>query len=50
MGTVVIILVFIFAVIAVPFAAILGLLGFWVAGFWGALIGVIVGLSIQGSN
>lgn len=34
----------------VPFATILGLIGFWVFGFWGALIGVLIGLGLQSRN
>ncbi|MGA1842404.1 MAG: hypothetical protein ACMUIU_17445 [bacterium] len=30
----------------VPLAAILGLLGFWIFGFWGALIGTVLGIII----
>lgn len=40
----------IFAFLVAPFALILGLLGFWAIGFWGALIGVILGLMIQGQS
>jgi hypothetical protein len=45
--TVLTILGTIFALITVPVATILGLIGFWIFGFWGALIGVLVGLGIQ---
>ena len=48
MGTVLLILGTIFAFCIVPVATILGLLGFWLAGFWGALIGVILGLVMEG--
>jgi hypothetical protein len=37
----------IFALIIVPVATILGLIGLWILGFWGALIGVIAGLVFQ---
>jgi hypothetical protein len=37
----------IFALITVPLATILGLLGVWMFGFWGALIGVLIGLYFQ---
>ncbi len=47
MLTVLTILGTIFALLIVPIATILGLLGYWVFGFWGALVGVIVGLVIQ---
>jgi len=47
MLTVLMILGTIFALFIVPLATILGLIGFWIFGFWGALVGVIVGLSMQ---
>jgi len=34
---------------AIPAAMILGLLGFWLFGFWGALIGFLSGYFIQGA-
>ena len=40
----------IFALMVVPLGTILGLIGFWILGFWGALIGVLVGIGIQVSN
>lgn len=40
----------IFALFTVPIATVLGLIGFWVFGFWGALVGVVVGLVIQAGN
>ncbi len=50
MFTVLTILGSIFALLTVPIATILGLIGFWIFGFWGALIGVLVGLGIQFGN
>jgi hypothetical protein len=50
MFTVLMILGTIFALFTVPIATILGLLGFWISGFWGALIGVVIGLLIQFGN
>ncbi len=50
MVTVLTILGTIFALLTVPIATILGLIGFWIFGFWGALVGVIVGLGIQLGN
>jgi hypothetical protein len=50
MATVLTILGAILAFVTVPIATILGLVGFWIFGFWGALIGVLVGLGIQGWN
>ena len=50
MVTVLTILGGIFALVTVPIATILGLIGFWIFGFWGALIGVLVGLGIQLEN
>ena len=47
MVTVLTILGAIFALLTVPVATILGLIGFWIFGFWGALIGVLVGLALQ---
>lgn len=47
MLTVLTILGGIFALFTVPWATILGLLGVWLLGFWGALIGVLIGLYIQ---
>jgi hypothetical protein len=47
MVTVLTILGAIFALITVPIATIIGLIGFWIFGFWGALIGVLVGLGLQ---
>jgi hypothetical protein len=49
MFTVLMILGTIFALCIVPIATILGLIGFWILGFWGALVGVVVGLVIQAS-
>ena len=50
MVTVLTIIGAILAFLAVPIATILGLIGFWVFGFSGALIGVIVGLVLQCGN
>jgi len=47
MMTVLLILGTILALCTVPIATILGLIGFWILGFWGALIGVFIGLFIQ---
>ena len=47
MVTVLTILGTILALFTVPIATILGLIGFWIFGFWGALIGVLVGLLMQ---
>jgi hypothetical protein len=47
METVLLIIGSIFALLIVPIATILGLIGFWIFGFWGALIGVIVGFMLQ---
>lgn len=47
METVLLIIGSIFALLIVPIATILGLVGFWIFGFWGALIGVIVGFILQ---
>lgn len=47
MVTVLTILGAIFALITVPIATILGLIGFWIFGFWSAFIGVLVGLGLQ---
>ena len=47
MATVLIIIGTIFALLLVPIATILGLLGVWLFGFWGALVGVVIGLGIQ---
>jgi hypothetical protein len=32
-----------------PFATVFGLIGVWAFGFWGCLIGVVVGLLVQNS-
>lgn len=37
----------IYAALLLPFAFILGLLGFWIGGTVGAVIGVVLGLLIQ---
>jgi hypothetical protein len=50
MYTVLMILGTIFALVTVPFATILGLIGFWLFGFWGALIGVLIGLGLQANS
>jgi len=50
MVTVLTILGTLLALATVPIATILGLIGFWLFGFWGALIGVLVGLGIQSGN
>lgn len=50
MVTVLTILGAIFALVTVPVATILGLVGFWIFGFLGALIGVFVGLVLQFGN
>jgi hypothetical protein len=50
MFTVLMILGTIFALFTAPNATILGLLGFWIFGFWGALISVVIGLLIQFRN
>lgn len=50
MVTVLTILGAILAFVTVPIATILGLVGFWIFGFWGALIGVLVGLVLQLGN
>lgn len=47
MATVLLIIGAIFALMIVPIATILGLLGVWLFGFWGALIGVVIGFGIQ---
>lgn len=47
MVTVLTILGAIFALVTVPLATVLGLIGFWIAGLPGALIGVLVGLGLQ---
>jgi hypothetical protein len=47
MATVLLIIGTIFALSIVPLATIFGLIGFWVFGFWGALIGVLIGLGMQ---
>jgi hypothetical protein len=47
MLTVLTILGTIFALCVVPSATIIGLIGSWVFGFWGALIGVFIGLGID---
>lgn len=44
MATVLLILGIILALLIVPAATIMGLIGFWIFGFWGALIGIIIGL------
>lgn len=38
----------IFALMIVPFALVLGFIGFWIGGGIGAAIGVVVGFLIQG--
>ena len=40
----------IFAFMVIPVGTILGLIGFWMFGFWGALVGVFVGIGIQAGN
>ena len=47
MLTVLTILGTILALVTVPIATILGWVGFLIFGFWGALIGVIVGLMME---
>ena len=47
MATVLLIIGTIFALSIVSLATIFGLIGFWVFGFWGALIGVLIGLGMQ---
>jgi hypothetical protein len=47
MITVLSILGTLFALATVPIATILGLIGFWIFGFWGALIGILIGLAAQ---
>jgi hypothetical protein len=47
MGTVLMILGTIAALLLAPGATILGLIGYWIMGFWGAMIGVIIGLLAQ---
>ena len=47
MFTVLMLLVGIFALVTVPLASILGLLGVWIFGFWGGLFGVLIGLYFQ---
>lgn len=37
----------ILALMFVPYALILGFIGLLVFGFWGALIGVVIGLELQ---
>ena len=49
MTTVLTILGAILAFVTVPVATIIGLIGFWIFGFWGALIGVVIGLIWQSS-
>jgi len=50
MLTILTILGTIFALFTVPIATVLGLIGFWIFGFWGALIGVVIGLAIQSGS
>ncbi len=50
MHTVLMILGTLLALVTVPVATLLGLLGFWIFGFWGALIGVLMGLGVQFGN
>jgi hypothetical protein len=47
MFTVVGIIMGLFAFAIVPVAVILGLLGLWIFGFWGAFVGVILGLGLK---
>jgi hypothetical protein len=47
MATVLLIIGAIFAFYIVPIATILGLIGFWIFGFWGALAGVILGMFFE---
>ncbi len=47
MLTVLLILFTIGALCVVPIATVLGLIAYWIFGFWGALIGVLIGLGIQ---
>lgn len=35
------------AFLSFPIATVLGLIGVWIFGFWGALVGVVVGLFVQ---
>jgi hypothetical protein len=49
MMTVLAILGTIFALFVFPYATLLGLLGVWIFGFWGALVGILIGLTLQGS-
>jgi len=50
MLTVLSILGTILALFIVPWATIIGLIGFWMFGFWGALFGVIIDLVIQAAR
>lgn len=49
MFTVLLILGTIVALCIAPVATIFGLLGVWIFGFWGAVIGIVLGLWIQGA-
>ena len=49
MMTVLLILGTLVALILFPCATLLGLLGVWIFGFWGALVGILIGLTLQGS-
>jgi hypothetical protein len=47
MLTVIIAIVFVFFLCVAPFAAILGIIGVWIGGTVGAVIGVLIGFGIQ---
>jgi hypothetical protein len=49
MHTVLIVLGCIFALSIVPAAFILGMIGYWLLGTIGAVVGVLIGLGMQGS-
>jgi hypothetical protein len=50
MGNILLILITLVAFGWIPLATILGWFGYWIFDFWGALIGVFVGLFIQVRN
>ena len=50
MATVLLIIGTIFALLIAPLPTILGLIGFWMFGFWGALIGVLIGFGLSNTQ
>jgi hypothetical protein len=49
MHTVLIVMACIFALAVAPAAFILGMIGFWILGTFGAVVGVLIGLGMQAS-